>query len=67
LKNLHSEAYLKDLMKKYEGLLENKEEAYEIAFGKQFDLINDDKRPLSKFTRDILWDLGMLNLFKIDN
>ena len=64
LKELHSEAYIEDLMSKYPGLLKTQAEAYKMAFGKEYDLINDDKRPLSKFTRDILEDLQMLNIFK---
>ena len=46
-------------------LIKNEKEAYFIAFGKEFEMINDEKRPLSKFTRDILENLKMLNILKV--
>ncbi len=65
LKRIHSSAYIENLMADYPGLIKNEKEAYYIAFGKEFEMINDEKRPLSKFTRDILDNLEMLKVLKI--
>lgn len=65
LKRIHSIAYIEDLMTDYPGLIKNEKEAYFIAFGKEFEMINDEKRPLSKFTRDILENLKMLKILKV--
>lgn len=59
-KRIHSTAYIQNLLKDYPKLIKDEKEAYYVAFGKEFDLIHDEKRPLSKFTRDILDNLGML-------
>ncbi len=61
LRLLYSVDYIDELMRKYPDLLKSREEAYKMAFGREFELAQDEKRPLSKFTRDILRDLGMLN------
>ncbi|MFT7056579.1 MAG: hypothetical protein ACJAR3_002215 [Roseivirga sp.] len=61
LKQAHSDAYIENLMIAYPGLIKNEKEAYLLAFGKEFDHVHDDKQPLSKFTRDILEDIGMLS------
>lgn len=64
LKRIHSNTYIENLMADYPDLIKNEKEAYFIAFGKEFEMINDEKRPLSKFTRDILENLGILDLLK---
>lgn len=64
LKEVYTTTYIDDLLNTYKGLISTKEEAYKLAFGKEYDLANDYKSPLSKFTRDILDDLLMLNSFK---
>ena len=64
LKEVHSRAYLQDILEKYDGLINSKEEAYLLAFGKEYNHALDYEQPLSKFTRDILEDLGMLDIFK---
>ncbi|WP_341902250.1 hypothetical protein [Fluviicola taffensis] len=67
LKFLHdkfNDTYIEDLMTNYPGIIKDKKEAYLIAFGKEYDLINDEKRPLSKFTRDIAENMGLLKYMK---
>lgn len=59
-RRIFSESYLKELQVNFPNLINSFEEAYQLAFGKEFDLVNDEKRPLSKFTRDIADELGLL-------
>jgi hypothetical protein len=58
-RRVFSDSYLKELQKDYPQLIKSFDDAYLLAFGKEFDLANDEKRPLSKFTRDIVNELGM--------
>ncbi|WP_448861076.1 HNH endonuclease [Clostridium sp.] len=46
--------YLKDLFNTYYGLFESEEELYRIVFGNYIEKSSYGKRPLSKFTKDIL-------------
>lgn len=64
LKQYYSVAYLEDLTRKYPHLLQDYKEAYKLAFGKEYELTKDDNLPLSKFTRDILKELKMLEKLK---
>lgn len=57
-----SKSYLKELQNDYPQLIKSYDEAYLLAFGKELDLVNDEKRPLSKFTRDIVDELGLINI-----
>lgn len=59
-RRIFSSSYLKELQIKYPSLLRNNDEAYYLAFGKELDLATDENRPLSKFTRDIAKDIGLL-------
>ena len=60
-RRVFSNSYLEELQKDYPELIRSFDDAYLLAFGKEFDLINDEKRPLSKFTRDIVEEFGMIN------
>jgi len=60
-RRVFSDSYLIELQKDYPDLIKSFDVAYLLAFGKEFDLINDEKRPLSKFTRDIADEIGMIN------
>lgn len=64
-RRVFSNCYLKELQNNYPQLIKNYDEAYLLAFGKELDLINDEKRPLSKFTRDIVDELGFINNINI--
>ena len=44
----------------YKDLFSSKEELYRIVFGNYYGEDAYGKRPLSKMTSDILWDLMML-------
>ena len=46
--------YLKNLFNTYYGLFESEEELYRIVFGNYIEKSSYGKRPLSKFTKDIL-------------
>lgn len=52
--------YLNYLANEYKDLFSSKEELYRIVFGNYYGEDAYGKRPLSKMTSDILWDLMML-------
>jgi hypothetical protein len=58
-RRVFSNSYLIELKNNYPKLL-TFEEAYLLAFGKEFDLAKHEKRPLSKFTKDITEELGLI-------
>lgn len=53
--------YLNYLANEYKDLFSSKEELYRIVFGNYYNEEAYGKRPLSKMTSDILWDLMMLH------
>jgi hypothetical protein len=59
-RRIFSDSYLHDLKKSYPELIQNFEEAYLLAFGKEFDLVKDENRPLSKLIRDITDELEII-------
>jgi hypothetical protein len=59
-RRVFSDSYLCDLQNSYPQLIKNFEDAYLLAFGKEFDLSNDEHKPLSKLTRDIADELGII-------
>ncbi len=59
-RRVFSDSYLQELQNDYPQLIKSFDDAYLLAFGKEFELANDEKRPLSKFTRDIVDELGMI-------
>lgn len=59
-RRIFSDSYLEDLQKSYKELINNFEDAYLLAFGKELDLTRDENRPLSKLTRDITDELGII-------
>jgi hypothetical protein len=59
-RRVFSDSYLDELIKNYPDFITGFEDAYLLAFGKDFDLAMDEKRPLSKFTRDIVEELGLI-------
>lgn len=67
LKDLHafatkySDTYLQDVLRKISTDLKfTQEEAYRILFGAELLEMKDNDRPLSKFKRDILKELGVI-------
>lgn len=59
-RRVFSDSYLNELQNDYPQLIKSYDDAYLLAFGAELDLINDEKRPLSKFTRDIVDELGLI-------
>lgn len=62
LKEAFTESYIDDLIKRYPKLNLTKEEAYYYAFGVIYSNLEDEKQPLSKFKRDILSHIDMINI-----
>ncbi|CAM3881950.1 MULTISPECIES: hypothetical protein [Flavobacterium] len=58
-RRVFSDSYLKNLQSDFPNIIKSIDDAYLLAFGKEFDLVNDEKKPLSKFTRDIVDELGL--------
>lgn len=61
-RRVFSNSYLHDLQSSYPQLIKNFDEAYLLVFGKEFDIATDENRPLSKLTRDITNELGIIKL-----
>lgn len=59
-RRVFSNSYLNGLKNDYPQLIKSYDDAYLIAFGKELDLVNDEKKPLSKFTRDIANELELI-------
>lgn len=62
LKEAFTDTYIQDLIDRYPNLNLAKEEAYYYAFGLSSSKLNDENQPLSKFKRDILEHIKMINI-----
>lgn len=62
LREAFTESYIDDLINRYPSLNLTKKEAYYYAFGLSYSHIEDEKQPLSKFKRDILEHIDMINI-----
>lgn len=62
LKEAFTETYIQDLINRYPKLKLTKEDAYYYAFGLSYSHLDDEKQPLSKFKRDILQHIDMINI-----
>lgn len=58
---IYSDKQLKQYLTKFKFLFETKEEMLRIIYGTYLQQEDIGKRPLSKLTRDILIDLGVIN------
>lgn len=60
IKEAYSDQYVANVLKNYPKAGLSPEEIYRLAFGVEFETVNYHKRPLSKFTKDILTKLKMV-------
>lgn len=59
-KHISNNSYLQQLINTYSAANLSLEEAYRLAFGNYMENEKDDKRPLSKLTKDLAEELGLL-------
>lgn len=60
IKDAYSEGYIKNMMNAYKDARLSHSEVYRLAFGVELEANDFHKRPLSKFTKDILSKLKMI-------
>ncbi|MBQ6960580.1 MAG: hypothetical protein IJP78_06355 [Clostridia bacterium] len=56
---MYSKTKIDEYYSLYKGLFSSKEELYQIIYGNYLDENSQAKRPLSKLTQDLLFDLGV--------
>jgi hypothetical protein len=59
-KHISNNSYLQQLINTYSAANLSLEEAYRLAFGNYMEKEKDDQRPLSKLTKDLAEELGLL-------
>ena len=59
-KKAYSKSYLQNMMKAYPKAGLSNEEIYRLAFGTELNEVNFSKRPFSKFKKDILKELKII-------
>lgn len=62
--NAYNRASREGLADSFQGIFHTPEQVYDFVWGRHLELAEQEKRPLSKFTKDLLEQMGVKNRYK---